>query len=69
MGAGAMNMLGGACGRFGDYIQSVGVKEGLDCVLFSAIVPRKTRNLALPSLQHWVFEFKVSVAQMTKSIK
>ena len=35
-------------------VQSVGVKEGLSCVIFRAIVARKTPNIALPSLQHSV---------------
>ena len=35
-------------------IPSVGVKEGLSCVIFRATVARKTPNLALPSLQHSV---------------
>ena len=36
-------------------LPSVGVKEGLSCVIFHAIVARKTPNLALPSLQHSVY--------------
>ena len=35
-------------------VPSIGVKEGLSCVLFRAIVAWKTPNLALPSLQHSV---------------
>ena len=35
-------------------VPSVGVKEGLSCVIFRALVARKTPNLALPSLQHSV---------------
>ena len=37
-----------------DSLPSVGVTEGLSCVIFRAIVARKTPNLALPSLQHSV---------------
>ena len=29
-------------------IQGFQVKEGLSCVLFRVVAPRKTRNLALP---------------------
>ena len=35
-------------------VPSVGVKEGLSCVISRAIVAQKTPNLALPSLQHSV---------------
>ena len=35
-------------------LPSVGVKDGLGCVIFRAIVARKTPNLALHSLQHSV---------------
>ena len=38
----------------GFLLPSVGVKEGLSCVIFRAIVARKTHNLALPSLPHSV---------------
>ena len=38
-----------------NYIPSIGVKEGLSCVLFHVIAARKTRNLALPSLQDSVY--------------
>ena len=36
-------------------VPSVGVKEGLSCVIFRAIVARITPNLALPSLQRSVY--------------
>ena len=34
------------------YLQGFRVKEGLGCVLFHAVLPRKTRNLALPWLEN-----------------
>ena len=36
-------------------LPSFGVKEGLSCEIFRAIVARKKPNLALPSLQHSVY--------------
>ena len=46
-------------GRGSDHpdfdLPSGGVKEGLSCVIFRAIVARKTPNLAIPSLQHSVY--------------
>ena len=42
---------------FGWAVPSVGVKEGLSCVIFRAIVAGKSPNLALPSLQHSVDHF------------
>ena len=38
-----------------EELQGFRVKEGLGCVLFRAVVARKTRNLALPSLENPVF--------------
>ena len=43
-------------------VPSVGVKEGVSCVIFRAIVARKTPNLALPSLQHSVYKLRAENA-------
>ena len=33
-------------------LQGFRINEGLGCVLFRAVLPQKTRNLALPSLKN-----------------
>ena len=47
-----------------DEVQVFRVKEGLGCVLFRVVAARKTRNLALPSLENPVYGYTMCAAEL-----